>query len=74
MHATQECFGAGVTLITHGYGGNADGWVSAMADEIPNYYSFPGTNFTTYDIALTTDGTTISYQLLSTNGSPALST
>src|SRR6266404_5673210 len=67
MHPRHECPAAGVTVITHGYGGDADGWITAMADDIPNYYSFPGSNFTTYKITLTTDGTTIYYQWGPTN-------
>jgi hypothetical protein len=42
--------GAGVTLITHGLNGNADGWVTAMAELIPNFRSFPGTNYTLYKL------------------------
>jgi hypothetical protein len=59
----------GVTIITHGYNSSADDWVRAMADEIPNYYRFPGTNFTTYKLTLTTDGTSYYYQWARANGS-----
>jgi len=44
-----------------------------MADEIPNYYRFPGTNFTTYKLTFTTDGTYIYCQSARTNGNaPAI--
>jgi len=63
---------AGVTIITHGYelDGEYPTWVTAMADEIPNYYQLPVTNFTTYKITLTTDGSNYYYQWQRTNGSP----
>jgi len=74
-HTPNDCSAAGVTVITHGYSSDANGWVTAMGEAIVNYESFPGTNFTTYKIALTTDGNNnYYYQTLSTNGvSPLVS-
>jgi hypothetical protein len=65
---------AGVTVITHGYNSDADTWVTAMADQIPEYQGFPGTSFTVYKIALTTDGSSYFYQWSRTNGSSPLLT
>jgi hypothetical protein len=63
---------AGVTIITHGYELDSEypTWVTAMADAIPSYDSFPGTNFTVYKVTLTSDGSNFYYQWQRTNGSP----
>jgi hypothetical protein len=60
----------GVTVITHGYDSDVNSWITAMANRMPHYETFPGTNFTIYKITLTTDTTQTNffYQWSRTNG------
>ncbi len=51
----------GVTIITHGLNGNVDDWVTAMAEQIPAHFRFPGTNSTCYKLYFIPNGST--YQL-----------
>ena len=44
-----------MTLITHGFSGNVTDWIIPMAQKIPGYDSFPGTNFSCYEIYLAED-------------------
>ena len=44
---------AGVTIITHGLSGNVDDWVISMAAQMSQYYRFPGTNYTCYELYFT---------------------
>ena len=68
---TPACLrAAGVTIITHGYDSDANGWVTAMADHITNYSRFFGTNYTIYKVTLTTDGSNYYYQWSRENGDP----
>jgi len=52
---SNSALGAGVTIITHGFGGNVADWIIPMAEKIPQYYRFFGTNFSCYEIDLLQD-------------------
>ena len=71
-HSTKA---AGVTIITHGFENSGyPTWISAMADSIPNYPTFPGTNFTTYRLTLSHNGSGYSFLSGRTNGSSPFTT
>jgi hypothetical protein len=72
-HSTKA---AGVTIITHGFEDDTSypTWVTAMADSIPNYPTFPGTNFTTYKLTLSNNGSGYLFSSTRTNGSSPFAT
>lgn len=53
--AVSSARGAGVTIITHGFNGDIDSWIIPMAQQIPAYVSFPGTNFSCYEMVIAND-------------------
>ena len=70
-HSTKA---AGVTIITHGYESSPiyPTWITAMADSIPNYPSFPGTSFSTYRITFSyNNGSYIASPLLINGSAPS---
>jgi hypothetical protein len=66
-----RCDAAGVTIITHGFSGNADGWVLGMAQRIAQYSRFPGTNIICYEITATYNNDFIVTSRKVAGGNPA---
>ena len=62
---------AGVTIITHGLNGNVDGWISGMANRIPNYPGYIGTNFSVYQMYFLNSGGNYFLTAARVAGSPA---
>lgn len=48
--STSPSRAAGVTLITHGFGGGVNDWISAMVKAMPEFTGLEATNFTVYEI------------------------
>ncbi len=46
----STCFGAGVTIVTHGLNSNVDDWVIAMADRMAHSGGLPGTTSSCYEL------------------------
>jgi pimeloyl-ACP methyl ester carboxylesterase len=55
-HAVGHVHGAGVTLITHGFNGNVTDWVLPMCHKVVQHQTFPGTNFSLYEVSVTSNG------------------
>lgn len=67
----QRSQAAGLTILTHGLEGNADGWINAMALKIPAYGTFPGTNISIYKLSVTaSSGTYYVGATRTTGGAP----
>jgi hypothetical protein len=61
---------AGVTIITHGFSGNAQGWVLGMARSVPAYPGFFGTNVICYEMRLRNSGGLQATLVKLTGGNP----
>src|SRR6266511_5060870 len=46
---------ASVTVITHGFSSSVTDWIIPMAQKVPEYYRFLGTNSTCYEIYFVQD-------------------
>ncbi len=53
--AASKGSAAGVTVITHGFNGDITDWIIPMAEQIPVYPSFPGTNYSCYEMRVASD-------------------
>jgi len=49
-------FGAGLTIVTHGFNSSARTWVDGMCRAIPRYAGLSGTNVSYYEIYFTNNG------------------
>lgn len=56
---TRSAYPAGVTVITHGFSGNVDGWVLGMAQRMPSYPTFSGTNVICYEMLVVENGSIV---------------
>lgn len=56
LFATSQIRGAGVTIITHGFNGDAQGWVLGLAGRVPAYPLFSGTNVICYEMRVSYSG------------------
>ena len=67
----SSAIAGGVTLITHGFDGNVTDWIIPMTEKIPPYATFPGTNFSCYEISITqTSGVYYTTQTRLSGGPP----
>jgi hypothetical protein len=67
----SKVLAGGVTLITHGFNGNVTDWIIPMTEKIPPYATFPGTNFSCYEISISqTSGVYYTTQTRLSGGPP----